>query len=161
VWIADKPPSEEVIDLLLGYGVSPDDEPEREPEDTDGLPRSLGTGVMADIARHLEAAYRSLDVDLLGSLLHPDVRLSGECSTSAEVLDWYRRLLADGTRATVESVEVDGEAVVMGISVAGQAEGARPAPAERVFQVFTVDNDEIVEIRGYPDRESAFARASS
>jgi hypothetical protein len=26
---------------------------------------------VADIARHLEAAYRSLDLDLLGSLLHP------------------------------------------------------------------------------------------
>jgi ankyrin repeat protein len=158
VWIADKPPSEEVIDLLLSYGISPDDEPEPQLEETDDLPLPLATGVMADIAQHLEAAYRSLDLELLGSLLHPDVRWSGECSTSAEVLDWYRRLLADGTRASVESVEVDRDAVVMGISVAGQAEGTRPAPAERVFQVFTVDNDEIVEIRGYPDRPSALAR---
>jgi ketosteroid isomerase-like protein len=106
-------------------------------------------------ARHLEAAYRSLDLELLGSLLHPDVRWSGQCGTSAEVLDWYRRLMADGTRATVESVEVDRDAVVLSIDVGGQAEGARQAPAERVFQVFTVDNDEIVEIRGYPDRPSA------
>jgi len=158
VWISGKPPSEEVIDLLLSYGSSPDDEPEPQLEDTDDLPLSLGTGVMADIARHLEAAYRSLDLELLGSLLNPGVRWSGQCSTSAEVLDWYRRLLADGTRATVESVEVDRDAVVMGISVAGQAEGARPARAERVFQVFTVDNEEIVEIRGYPDRPSALAR---
>jgi hypothetical protein len=75
---------------------------------------------MADIARHLEAAYRSLE--LLGSLLHPDGRWSGECSTSAAVLDWCRGLLADGTRATVESLEVDRDAVVMGISVAGQPE---------------------------------------
>ena len=161
VWIAGKPPSEDVIDLLLSYGISPDDEPEPQLEDADDPRPSLGTGVMADIARHLEAAYRSLDLELLGSVLHPDVRWSGECSTSAEVLDWYRRLLADGTRATVESVEVDRDAVVMGISVAGQAEGARPAPAERVFQVFTVDNDEIVEIRGYPDRPSALARTRS
>jgi hypothetical protein len=46
----------------------------------------------------------------------------------------------------------------MGISVAGQAEGARPAPAERIFQVFSVDHDEIVEIRGYSDRSSALGR---
>jgi hypothetical protein len=77
------------------------------------------------------------------------------------VLDWYRRLLADGTHASVESVEVDRDAVVMGISVAGAAEGARPVAAELVFQVFTVDNDEIVEIRGYPDRSSALARTGS
>ena len=56
VWIAGKPPSEEVIDLLLSYGISPDDEPEPRLEDTDDPPLSLGTGVMADIARHLEAA---------------------------------------------------------------------------------------------------------
>ena len=158
VWIADKPPSEEVIDLLLSYGVRPDDEPEPQPDDTDDRQFALGTGVMADIARHLETAYRSHDLELLGSLLHPDVRWSGECSTSAEVVDWYRRLLADGTRANVESVEVDRDAIVFGISVTGQAEGARQAPAEHLFQVFTVDNDEIVEIRGYPNRPSAHAR---
>jgi len=161
VWIAGKPPSEDVIDLLLSYGISPDDEPDPQLEDADDPPLSPSVGVMADIARHIEAAYRSLDLELLGSLLHPDVRWSGECSTSAEVLDWYRHLLADGTRATVESVQVDRDEVVMGISVAGQAEGARPAPAERVFQVFTVANDEIVEIRGYPDRPSALARTRS
>jgi ankyrin repeat protein len=170
VWIVDKPPSEDVIDLLLSYGISPADEPEpqgeepeetQEPEDTENRQFSLGAGVMADIARHLEAAYRSLDLELLASLLHPDVRWSGQCSTSAEVLHWYRHLLADGTRATVESVEVDRDAVVMGIGVAGQAEGARPAPAERIFQVFTVDDNQIVEIRGYPDRPSALARSRS
>jgi len=161
VWIASKPPSEDVIDLLLSYGISPDDELESQLEDTDGPPLSPGSGVMADIARHLEAAYRSLDLELLGSLLHPDVRWSGDCSTSAQVLDWYRHLLADGIRPTVETVEVDRDAVVMGINVAGQAEGTRPAPAERVFQVFTIDNDEIVEIRGYPDRQSALTRTCS
>ena len=157
VWITDKPPSEEVIALLVGHGIRPDEVPEPE-GDADDMPLSLGTGVMDDIARHLEAAYRSLDFELLGSLLHPDVRWSGNCSNSAEVLDWYRRLLADGTRATVESVEVDRDAVVMGIRVAGQADGARQASAELVFQVFAVDNDDIVEIRGYPDRPSALAR---
>ncbi len=50
-----------------------------------------------------------------------------------------------------ENVEVARDAVVMDISVAGHAEGARCAPAEPVFQVFTVGHDDIVEIRGYPD----------
>jgi ankyrin repeat protein len=158
VWISGKPPSEEVIDLLLSYGIGPDDEPEPQLEDTDDSPRSLGTGVMGDIARHLEAAYRSLDLELLGSLLHPDVRWSGECSTSAQVLDWYRRLLADGTRATVESVEVDRDGVLLGLSVAREAEGARPAPPQRLYQVFTVEGAQVVEIRSYPDRAIALTR---
>ena len=157
VWMTGKPPSAEVIELLRSYHITPD-EPEPQPDDEE-LPGTIGTGAVAGIAGHLEAAYRTLDLDLLGSLLHPDVRWSGLCATRAEVLDWYRRLLAGGTRAAVQSVEVDRDAVVMGLSVAGQAEGVRPAPAESVFQVFTVDNEQIVEIRGYPDRRSALDRA--
>jgi hypothetical protein len=39
-----------------------------------------------------------------------------------------------------------------------QAEGARPAPPQRLYQVFTIDNAQIVDIRGYPDRNSALTR---
>jgi ankyrin repeat protein len=163
VWVRSKPPSEEVIDVLHGYGItSHDDEPELEPDDVDdeeGPAPSLGTGVMADVARHLAAAYRDLDVDLLGSLLHPEVHWTGVCSKSGEVLDWYRGLLADGIRSTVESVEIDGDAVVLGLKVARQAEGARPAPPELLYQVFTVDHAQVTEIRVYPDRASAASRA--
>ena len=158
VWISGKPPSEEVIALLRSYGIAPDDKPEPEGDDADDVPRPVGTGVMADVAQHLEAAYRHLDLELLGSLLHPEVRWSGLCNTSAQVLDWYRQGLADGTRPTVESVEVDRDAVMLGITLSRPAEGARPAPAERLYQVFTVDNGEVIEIRGYPDRASALAR---
>ena len=103
VWISGKPPSEEVIDLLLSDGMSPDDEPEPQLDDTDDSPLSLGTGVMDDIARHLESAYRDSDLDLLGSLLHPQVRWTGLCHNRAQVLDWYRGLVADGTIAAVET----------------------------------------------------------
>jgi hypothetical protein len=113
---------------------------------------------MADIARHLEAAYRDLDLELLGSLLHPQVRWTGVCSNSAQVLDWYRSLLADGLRSTVESVEVDGDAVVLGLSVARQADGARPAPPDHLYQVFTVEDAQIIEMHLHPDRGHAFAR---
>jgi ankyrin repeat protein len=158
VWITGKPPSEEVIGLLLSSGIIPDEEIDLQANDLTEVPGGIGTGVMADIARHLEAAHSDLDIELLGSLLHPQVHWTGVCTNRGEVLDWYRRLLADGVRAIVESVEIDREAVVMGIRVAGQAEGARAAPAELVFQVFTVDDDEIVEIRSFPDRLSALAR---
>ena len=158
VWISGKPPSEEVIALLRSYGIAPDDESEPEGDDADDVPCPVGTGVMADVAQHLEAAYRNLDLELLGSLLHPEVQWSGLCNTSAQVLDWYRQGLADGTRPTVESVEVDRDAVVLGITLSRPAEGARPAPAEHLCQVFKVDNGEVIEIRGYPDRASALAR---
>jgi len=157
VWISGKPPSEEVMGLLRSYGITPGESPEQERDDEAEVPGSIGTGVMADIARHIETACRDLDLELLASLLHPQVRWA-TCNTSDEVLDWYRRLLAAGTRPAVHSVEVDGDAVVLGITVAWGAEGARPAPPERLYQVFTVAGAEIVQIHGYPDRSSALAR---
>jgi ankyrin repeat protein len=155
VWISNKPPSEEVIDLLRSYGITRDDVPELPPDDQMEVPGAVGTGVMADIARHLEAAYRDLDLELLGSLLHPKVRWTGVCSNSAQVLDWYRSLLTDDLRSTVESVEVDGDAVVLALRVARQTVGARPAPTELLYQVFTVEDAQVVEIHVYPDRDSA------
>lgn len=158
VWITGKPPSEEVIDLLRGYGITPADEPELQLDDQTEVHDAVGTGVMADIARHLEAAYRDLDLELLGSLLHPQVRWTGVCGNRAQVLDWYRSLLADGLRPAVESVEVDGDAVVLGLSLARPADGARPAPPDHLYQVFTVEDAQVIEMHGYPDRASAFTR---
>ncbi|HSR85557.1 MAG TPA: ankyrin repeat domain-containing protein [Streptosporangiaceae bacterium] len=157
-WISAKPPSEEVIDLLRRYGISPDEPAQEQPGEETAIPGSVDTGVMGDIAQHLETAYRDLDLDLLASLLHPQVNWTGVCTNNVEVLNWYRALLADGTRAEVGSVEVDGDAVVLGLSVTSQAEGARPAPPQRLYQVFTVSNAKIVDIRGYPDRRSALTR---
>jgi hypothetical protein len=162
VWISGKPPSEEVAELLLRSGVTPGETAAQQPgdqdEDQEEAPGPPGIGVMAEIALHLETACRDRDLDLLGSLLHPQVRWTGLCHDSAQVLDWYGTLLAEGTTATVRSVQVDRDAVVLGLTVARPAEGARPAPPQHLHQVFTVDGAQIVEIRGYGDRDSALAR---
>jgi ankyrin repeat protein len=166
VWITGKPPSEEVADLLMSYGITPGGpvgppaEPQGEDDDHDRseAPGSLGTGVMAEIARHLETVSRDLDLDLLGSLLHPQVRWTGLCKDRTQVLDWYRAVLAEGIEAGVRSVEVDRDAVVLGLAVSRRAQGARPAPPQPLYQVFTVRDAQIVEIRGYPDRDSALTR---
>ena len=162
-WITGKPPSEEVADLLRHYGITPGEPagPQSEPRDQDDehdqgeAPGSLGTGIMAEIARHLETAARDVDLDLLGSLLHPEVRWTGLCSDRTQVLDWYRAVLAEGIEARVRSVEVDRDAVVLGLTVGRRAQGARPAPPQPLYQVFTVRDAQIVEIQGYPDRSSA------
>lgn len=158
VWIQGKPPSEEVMDLLRQYGIGPSGSAEQQPEDLAEVPGSAGSGVMAEVARHLEAAFQHRDLDVLTSLLHPQVSWTGVCRNSEQVLDWYRGLLADGTMATVHSVEVGRDAVLLGLSVALQAEGARPAPPQQLYQVFTVDGAQIIDIRAYPDRAAAVAR---
>ena len=166
VWIEGKPPSEEVADLLERHGITPGPASGQQPgqdgdldDDQDDARGLAGDGVMAEIARHLETAFRDRDLDLLGSLLHPRARWTGLCEDRAQVLDWYRALLAGGTAATVRSVEVDRDAVVLGLAVTGRAEGAAPAPPQRAYQAFTVSDAQVVEIRGYADRASALARA--
>lgn len=158
VWISQKPPSEEVADVLRHYGITPDEPAEQQhPGNRDVIPGSIGAGAMADLARHLEAAFRDSDLELLGSLLHPEVTWSG-CHNKAQVLDWYRGFRAEGTIATVNSVEVDRDAVVLGVSVSRRADGARPAPPQQLYQVFTIDGTEVIDIRFYPDRASAVSR---
>jgi ankyrin repeat protein len=163
VWISGKPPGEEVADLLLRHGITPGDASGQPPgRDEQGeTPGPPGDGVMAEIARHLETAFRDRDLDLLGSLLHPRARWTGLCEDRARVLDWYRALLAEGTVATVRSLEVDRDSVLLGLAVTGRAEGAGPAPPQQVYQAFTVDGAQIVEIRGYPDRASALGRPAA
>jgi ankyrin repeat protein len=157
-WVPAKPPSEEVMDLVQIYGFTADEPTEPPAAQPTPPPGSVGTGVMAEIAGHLEAAYRDRDLELLGSLLHPEVRWTGLCQNRAQVLDWYRGLLAEGTVAEVESVEVDRDAVLLGLSVARQAVGTRPAPPQQLCQVFTIADDQVVDIRAYPDRIGALAR---
>ncbi|MDE3206335.1 MAG: ankyrin repeat domain-containing protein [Acidobacteriota bacterium] len=161
-WVPGKPPSEEVADVLFAYGIHPrESDTDQDPDDEPQAGASKPSGVMADIADALEAAHTEGDLELLASLLHPEVRWTGECTNKAQVLDWYRDLLAEGTQATVHSVEVDGDAVILGLSVTRTAKGARPAPAQRLYQAFSVDGAQIVEIHGYPDRASAHARPTS
>jgi hypothetical protein len=47
-------------------------------------------------------------------------------------------------------VKVAGDTVVLGLSVARQADGARPAPPDHLYQVFTVEDAQVIEMRGYP-----------
>ena len=158
VWVASKPPSPEVQESLRRLGIGPDG-PAGEHDGDDVAPAlSRGEGMMAGVAERLETAYRERDLELFASLLHPDVHWTGVCTNRAQVLEWYRALIADDAVASVESVEVDRDAIVVGLMVGRRAEGARAAPGERRYQVFTVDGAQIIDIRGYPDRRSALAR---
>jgi hypothetical protein len=64
VWIAGKPPSEDVIAMLRSYGIAPDhesgsdDESGSEEDDADDVPRLIGTGVLADVARRPQGPGR-------------------------------------------------------------------------------------------------------
>ncbi len=78
----------------------------------------------------------------------PQVRWTGTSNKGAEVLDWHRKVLANGTRP---SVQVDGGAVLLGLVLARQAK-VRPAPPQRLYQAFIAEDAQVVQIRGDPDQ---------
>lgn len=163
VWVTGKPPSADVAQLLQLYGIAPDAAPEDEADEHDTVePESPGTDAAAEIGRQLVAVYSDGDLELFASLLHPEVRWgrgAQGCSGSNEVVDWYRRLQAEGVDSNVQSIAVDGDAVILELAPARHAEGARPAPAQLRYQIFLVRDAQIVEISGAPDQRTAFAHA--
>ncbi|KAA2253923.1 hypothetical protein F0L68_32170 [Solihabitans fulvus] len=110
-------------------------------------------------AASLAAAVESGDPELLGPLLHENVRWGGEedtadtCHSRGDVLRWYGTARANGLRVWVDETETRSGAVVCKVRiVAGGQEALR-------YQVFRVVDGLVVEIRGYPELADALAWA--
>jgi ketosteroid isomerase-like protein len=109
----------------------------------------------ATIGDRVRRALESADLDQMAALLSPDVQWGApgdakpDCRNRRQVLSWYSRGRAAGTRATVTELTVHGDALLVGLLVAW-ADG----PAER-WQVLTVGPDGIRDIRGFEDRPEA------
>jgi ankyrin repeat protein len=162
VWLAGKPPSGEVAEVLRQYGVQPDSEPGpgeggQRPQPDSG-PDSGPAGppapdLMREIAEQLTEAYHSLDMELLASLLDPAVQWGSSgpdgCHTREQVLAWYAAA-AHGTRASVTSAEVTGDTIVLTVALTSPADDTRPLPPQHVRQAFKVSGGAITQITGLP-----------
>lgn len=161
VWLTgEKAPSEQVAEILSGYGVVEDEDPAEDRPEESGEPASPGAGLLGDMAEHLRAAYDSADLELFASLLHPEVRWGGGpegCTDRAQVLAWYGDQLDRGVRGQVIDAEVRGGAVVIGLALRRPADSARPAPADLLYQVLRVREGLVVGISGHPDLAGARA----
>jgi hypothetical protein len=94
--------------------------------------------LLRQIGERLRAAFETGDADLLGSLLHPDVRWGGGprgCWRRDQVLEWYRVLGERLGPVQVSRIAVHEDAVELLLT------GDRS-------QTFTVADGLIVEIRG-------------
>ena len=117
-----------------------------------------------DIARQLQAAMESGDLDAYGALLADDVRWGGEqdtpdaCHSRADVLRRLHRMRSAGMQFSVLEVAPAENAILVGLQV------NQPAPDgshqhRTVFQVMTVRESRIAEIRGFPSRIEAAEHA--
>jgi len=135
VWVDDKPPSEDVADVLAEYGVTG---PEEETvEDID-------PAVLRSLADRLCTALTDEDADLMRGLLAPNVR-AATCTGPDQVLAWLTRARDSGVRADIVTVELRPDMIVL--DLLRHANGV----TEPVRQGYRVSGNAIVDIRELVD----------
>jgi len=110
-------------------------------------------------------ALADADLDAYADLLHPDVRWgapgdpSPPCQNRAQVLAWYRNGREAGTRARVTETVVAGDRILVGLHVTGTPAEAALGDGSDRWQVLTVRDGMVADIRGFESRDEAAAAA--
>jgi ketosteroid isomerase-like protein len=122
--------------------------------------------ITPELADRIRAALDSGDLTDAADLLDPDVRWGApddptpSCQNRPDVIAWYQRARAAGVEVHVTEVTVHGAKLLVGVHVVtGPPTQPRGGPVER-WQVLTVTDGRVVDIRGYDERGEAAARAA-
>jgi ketosteroid isomerase-like protein len=112
------------------------------------------------VAERLRAALDNGDLDAYGALLHDDVTWGDTvdgCHGRDDVLNRLRRQRAAGLEVVLDNITPGHEALlaVLRVHRPGDAAGE-----QTVHQVLKLRDERIAEIRAYPTRSEAAARAS-
>lgn len=113
------------------------------------------------LARKVHAALESADLEQFADLLDPEVTWgapgdpSPPCQTRAQVLAWYRRGQAQGRRARVLNVDSNRDKILVTMTVTSTP----PDVEVDRWQVLTVVEGRVTDIRGYDDEGAALAAA--
>ena len=117
------------------------------------------------LAALIGQALGAADLDAYADLLHPQVRWgapgdpSPPCQSRAQVLTWYRAGREAGTRARVTETVVSGDRILVGLRISSvQADSGAGDESDR-WQVLTVRDGLVADIRGFDNRDEAAATA--
>jgi ketosteroid isomerase-like protein len=110
-------------------------------------------------------ALAGADLDAYADLLHPDVRWGAPgdhdppCQNRAQVLAWYRGGRDAGVRARVTETVAAGDRILVGMRVSGpETDPGVVGEADR-WQVLTLRDGMVADIRGFDNRDEAAAAA--
>jgi ketosteroid isomerase-like protein len=118
-----------------------------------------------EIGEQIRAAFNDGDLSTVKGLLDPQVQWGppGDegwgCHNRREVLAWLGRALSSGVRAEVRDVVAHGGKLLVGLRVHGRETADRGGGAEERWQVMTVRDGRIVDVRGFEGRAAAAAFA--
>jgi hypothetical protein len=122
---------------------------------------------MEMIASRVRLAMETVDLQLMSELLAPDARWGAPeqdvptCRNAQQILSWYEMARDNGVRADITDVVIVGSHVVIGLKILpNPAEKKRPRNAAR-WQVLSVEDELVTEIRGYETRGDATAFATT
>jgi len=121
--------------------------------------------VVNDIVERIRSAIDTADLEEFADLLHPDVtwgpgdHSSSGCHNRREVLKWYRRARAAGRRGRVTEVVVGEGKLLVGLEVAERPEAFQQGEDTNRWQVLTLREGRVVDIRGFEDRDAAASSA--
>ena len=121
---------------------------------------------MEQIAGGIRAALQSADLDGYREFLDldvtwgaPDDPTSG-CRNRDQVLSWYRRGRADGTRADVTEAGVYGDTIHVGLNVVRDRSPAGTGEPTERWQALTIEDGLVTDIRGFEEGAEAMSRLS-
>ena len=118
-------------------------------------------GTMDEVAEEVRQAMTAGDASAFAELLDPDVTWGAPgarnptCKNRNQVLKWYRRAQEAGVRGSPIDIDVQGNRLLVTLTVQG-TEGAREQGGTALrFQVLTVRDGRIVGIVGFDDKAEA------
>jgi ketosteroid isomerase-like protein len=112
------------------------------------------------LATQVRLALESADLTVMGELLAPDARWGAPeqkvptCRNSQQILQWYEAGKNMGVRADVTEMVVIDTNIVVGLHRRARPDVASNAQDVR-WQVLSVKDGRIAEIRGYETRHEA------
>jgi hypothetical protein len=120
----------------------------------------------ATLSGRVRYALESGDLDAIRNLLDPDARWGGpegpgdfDCRNRDQVIAWWTQARAAGVRAVITEVTAGDETLLVGLEVTGTPAAQEAGGPVSRWQVLTVRDDRIADIRGFDDRTAAAARA--
>lgn len=119
-----------------------------------------------ELTERVRIALESGDLDGIRDLLDPDARWGtpegpheADCHNRDQVVAWWASARAAGARAVVTEVTAGAGTLLVGLEVTGTPTARETGGAAERWQVLSLRDDRIVDIRGFDNRPAAAARA--
>lgn len=128
---------------------------------TDCCCKDLPHQTMETLVVEIRQAMETADLEVMGELLAPDARWGAPeqdvptCRNAKQILAWYEIARDNGLRAEVMDTVIIAHNIVVGFKVLATRDGTSPSGDALRWQVLSVTDGQVAEIRGYETRRDA------